>query len=143
MESILTMIMSLLFPPPHYILFEPLNDTQTLQIWNAYKFEHSSSCEFEVVDAAKLNSVDTFTPFFEGWITRKCSKRFRVLLVLHSEFLTFSCQQVLRRSLEQRSFRCRVWFHVEDPTQLQPAIISRCVTKRIDSDINNPRIEVL
>jgi DNA polymerase III delta prime subunit len=65
------------------------------------------------------------------------------LLVLHSEFLTFSCQQVLRRSLEQRSYRCRVWFHVEDPTQLQAAIISRCVTKRIDSGINKPRIEVL
>jgi hypothetical protein len=45
--------------------------------------------------------------------------------------------------LEQRSFRCRVWFHVEDPTQLQPAIISRCVTKRIDTDINKARIEVL
>ena len=135
--------MSLLFPPPHYILFEPLNDTQTLRLWNAYKFEHSDLCEFEVVDAAKLNSVDTFTPFFEGWITRKSARRFRILLVLHSEFLTFSCQQVLRRSLEQRSFRCRVWFHLEDPTQLQSAIISRCITKRIDSDINKPRIEVL
>ena len=135
--------MSLLFPPPHYILFEPLNDTRTLQLWNAYKSEHTDSCEFEVVDAAKLNSVETFTPFFEGWITRKSSSRVRILLVLHSEFLTFSCQQVLRRSLEQRSFRCRVWFHIEDPTQLQPAIMSRCITKRIDSDIHRPRIERL
>lgn len=135
--------MSLLFPPPHYILFEPLNDTQTLRLWNTYKSEHTDSCEFEVVDAAKLNSVETFTPFFEGWITRKSASRVRILLVLHSEFLTFSCQQVLRRSLEQRSFRCRVWFHIEDPTQLQPAIMSRCIAKRIDSDIHTPRIETL
>jgi DNA polymerase III delta prime subunit len=132
--------MVLNYPPPHYILFEPLNDVQTLQIWNAYKSDHRDSCEFEVVDAAKLHSIETFTPWFENWITRKSFAKFRVLLVLHSEFLTFSCQQVLRRSLEQRSYKCRVWFHIEDPTQLQPAIISRCIVKRIDTHINTPRI---
>lgn len=132
--------MVLNYPPPHYILFEPLNDVRTLQIWNAYKSDHIDSCEFEVVDAAKLHSIETFTPWFENWITRKSFAKFRVLLVLHSEFLTFSCQQVLRRSLEQRSYKCRVWFHIEDPTQLQPAIISRCIVKRIDTHINTPRI---
>lgn len=131
------------YPPPHYILFEPLNDVRTLRVWNAYKFEHSDSCEFEVVDAAKLHSIETFTPWFENWITRKSFSQFRILLVMHSEFLTFSCQQVLRRSLEQRSYKCRVWFHIEDPTQLQPAIISRCIVKRIDTHINTPRISKL
>lgn len=135
--------MALKFPPPHYILFEALNDSQTLQIWNTYKSQHRDSCEFEVVDAAKLHSVDTFSPWFEDWITRKSSCRFRILLVLHSEFLTFSCQQVLRRSLEQRSFKCRVWFHIEDPTQLQPAIVSRCILKRIDNHIHKPRIDTI
>jgi DNA polymerase III delta prime subunit len=57
--------------------------------------------------------------------------------------LTFSCQQVLRRSLEQRSFKCRVWFHIEDPTQLQPAIVSRCILKRIDNHIHKPRIDTI
>jgi DNA polymerase III delta prime subunit len=133
--------MSLIFPPPHYLLFEPLNDRQTLGIWNSYKLNHTTSCEFEEIDAARIHSVETFTPWFENWITRKSNVRVRILLVLHSEFLTFSCQQVLRRSLEQRSFKCRVWFHIEDPTQLQPAIVSRCVTKRIPTYIHTPRIE--
>jgi DNA polymerase III delta prime subunit len=130
-----------MFPPPHYLLFEPLNDRQTIEIWNTYKIQNTKSCEFEEIDAARLHSVETFTPWFENWITRKSNVRVRILLVLHSEFLTFSCQQVLRRSLEQRSFKCRVWFHIEDPTQLQPAIVSRCVTKRIPTYIHTPRIE--
>ena len=135
--------MDLLFPPPHYVLFEPLNDSETLQIWDAYKSKNKDSCEFEVVDAATIYSVESFIPWFEGWMTRKSSARLRVLLVLHSEFLTFSCQQVLRRSLEQRSFKCRVWFHVEDPTQIQPAILSRCVVKRIPTHIHTPNIRTL
>lgn len=135
--------MSLVFPPPHYVLFEPLNDIETLKQWNSYKVQYGHLCEFEEVDAAKLNSIETFTPWFENWMTRKSSARVRILLVLHSEFLTFSCQQVLRRSLEQRSFKCRVWFHIEDPTQLQPAILSRCVLKRISTYIHRPRIERL
>lgn len=135
--------MSLIFPPPHYLLFEPLNDIETLRLWDSYKLQYSNSCEFEEIDAAKIHSIETFTPWFENWMTRKSSARVRILLVLHSEFLTFSCQQVLRRSLEQRSFKCRVWFHIEDPTQLQPAIISRCVSKRISTYIHTPRIEQL
>jgi DNA polymerase III delta prime subunit len=126
----------LLFPPPHYILFEPLNDKNTLEIWEDYKNKHN--CEYVVLDAATNHSIETFAPWIENWMSQLPSKavRFRVLLVLHSEFLTFSCQQVLRRLLEQRSFRCRVWFHVEDPTAIQPAIQSRCIIKRIPTYIN-------
>ena len=134
--------MDLAFPPPHYILFEPLNDSQTLKVWRTYRQLHPV-CEYEVVDAAKINSIDVFVPWFDNWVTRKSSARTRVLLILHSEFLTFACQQVLRRSLEQRAFKCRVWFHVEDPTALQPAIQSRCILKRITTDIHVPNIEYL
>lgn len=129
---------TLAFPPPHYILFEPLNDTNMLKIWEEYKQEHQD-CEYEEMDASLNHSVETFAPWIENWISRLPSKqtRFRVLLILHAEFLTFSCQQVLRRLLEQRSFRCRVWFHIEDPTGIQPAIQSRCIIKRIPTNIHS------
>lgn len=130
--------MSLVYPPPHYILFEPLNDIITLSLWDDYKSKHKD-CEYEIIDAARIHSVEMFSPWFENWMTRKSNARTRILLVLHAEFLTFSCQQVLRRSLEQRSFKCRVWFHLEDPTGLQPAILSRCITKRIETHIKPPR----
>lgn len=131
------------YPPPHYAFFEPLNDTETMNMWSSYKNLHPD-CEFDEIDAAVINSVDTFSPWFENWITRVPSKqktRFRILLILHSEFLTYSCQQMLRRSLEQRSFKCRVWFHIEDPSTIQPAIFSRCIIKRISHTIHNPYIK--
>lgn len=133
---------TLIFPPPHYILFEPLNDQETLNLWSAYK-SNNPACEYQVIDAAKINSIENFSPLFEGWITRKSSHRVRILLILHSEFLTFACQQVLRRLLEERSYKCRVFFHVEDPTSIQPAIHSRCVVKRIQTHIHKPRVEIL
>lgn len=134
----------LLFPPPHYFLFEPLNDHETIKLWNDYKTKYSKECEFSEVDAAELNSVDNFAPWFDNWISQvpaKQSTRFRVLIIYHAEFLTYSCQQMLRRSLEQRSFKCRVWFHVEDPTNIQSAIMSRCITKRIPTYIHTPLIK--
>jgi len=134
--------MNLLFPPPHYILFEPLNDKETLNAWGEYKHAHPL-CEYELVDAADIHSIETFAPWFENWITRKSSARMRILLILHAEFLTFTCQQVLRRYLEQRSYRCRVWFHIEDPGQLQAAIQSRCIVKRIPTHIHVPCIKQL
>lgn len=136
-------IMEIQYPPPHYLFFEPLNDIETIKMWNAYQTLHPD-CEYEEIDASVVNSVDTFSPWFENWITRIPSKqktRFRVLLILHSEFLTYSCQQMLRRSLEQRSFKCRVWFHVEDPSPVQPAIFSRCVLKLMPTYIHSPKIQ--
>jgi len=122
------------YPPPHYVLFEPLNDKETRKAWLEYKDKHNDTCEFDEVNAASLFSVETFAPWFDIWISsvpKKQSTRMRVLLIWHSEFLTFACQQMLRRQLEQRSFKNRVWFHVEDPTSLQSAILSRCITKRM------------
>lgn len=129
------------FPPPHYVLFEPLNDKETLKLWLEYKEKHSSNCEFEEIDACSYFSSELFTPLFDTWISRvpiKQSTKIRVLIIWHSEFLTFACQQMLRRKLEQRSFKNRVWFHVENPTSIQSAIISRCITKRIPTIINYP-----
>lgn len=134
------------YPPPHYLLFEPLNDIETLKLWSSYKEQYRNTCEFDLVDAAETNSVDKFSPWFENWIARipnQQSTRFRILLILHSEFLTYSCQQMLRRSLEQRSFKCRVWFHVEDPSTVQPAIMSRCIIKRIPTYVHTPTLKQL
>jgi hypothetical protein len=127
------------FPPPHYVLFEPLNDRNTKDEWEAYKQIHSDKCEFDEIDAASVFSVETFAPWFDMWISRvprKQSTRLRILMIWHAEFLTFACQQMLRRQLEQRSFKNRVWFHIEDPSTLQPAIFSRCITKRISNFIS-------
>ena len=51
--------MELLFPPPHYLLFEPLNDVETLKLWNDYKTKHEVTCEFDEIDATEMNSVAT------------------------------------------------------------------------------------
>ena len=134
------------YPPPHYILFEPLNDIETQKAWKEYKLLHEKECEFAEIDAAEMNTVETFSPWFYNWISQVAARqemRIRVLIVYHSEFLTFSCQQMIRRSLEERSFKCRVWFHVEDPTTLQPAIQSRCIVKRMPTYTNIPTITQL
>jgi DNA polymerase III delta prime subunit len=134
------------YPPPHYILFEPLNDVKTQKVWSDYKTKHKSTCEFTEIDAAEINTVETFAHWFHNWISQVADRqevRIRVLLVWHAEFLTFSCQQMLRRSLEERSFKCRVWFHIEDPTTLQPAIQSRCIVKRMPTYTHTPKIQQL
>jgi DNA polymerase III delta prime subunit len=132
------------YPPPHYILFEPLNDKETQKVWLEYKSLHKDTCEFHEIDAAEINSVDSFAPWFYNWITQVSTNQqshLRILMIFHAEFLTFSCQQMIRRSLEERSFKCRVWFHVEDPTTIQPAIQSRCIIKRIKGYIHSPIIK--
>ena len=128
------------YPPPHYVLFEPLNDQETFKAWSEYK-DLYPDLEYEEVDASILFSVETFAPWFDMWISRVPKKyaKLRILLIWHAEFLTFACQQMLRRQLEQRSFKNRVWFHIEDPTSLQQAIISRCITKRIPTFIHQPK----
>lgn len=119
------------FPPPHRVLYEPLNDVETGKIWNAYKIQHEHEADFEEVDAAEMNGMEDFAKWFNQWITfvpSRVTSRVRVLMIWHAHFLSLACQQMLRRSLEQRSFRCRVWFHIEEPS-LQAAIVSRCIVK--------------
>ncbi len=130
------------FPPPHRVLYEPLNDRETLALWTAYKAAHIHEADFEEVDAAVMNGMEDFAKWFNQWITFAPSRqgvRIRVLLIWHAHFLSLACQQMLRRSLEQRSFRCRVWFHIEEPT-LQSAILSRCIVKALPRYVHIPTI---
>jgi hypothetical protein len=119
------------FPPPHRVLYEALNDRETQLHWNAYKEKFAEQCEFEEVDAAVMNGMEDFAKWVVQWMSfvpQRAGIRYRVLMVWHAHFLSLACQQMLRRSLEQRSFRCRIWFHIEEPT-LQSAILSRCIVK--------------
>ena len=130
------------FPPPHRVLYEPLNDVETQSFWIAYKSAHQHEADFEEVDAAHMNGMEDFAKWFNQWITFVPSRqgiRVRVLIVWHAHFLSLACQQMLRRSLEQRSFRCRVWFHIEEPS-LQAAIVSRCIVKTMPSFFHMPTI---
>lgn len=119
------------FPPPHRVLYECLNDRETHSYWTAYKEKYADQCEFEEVDAAEMNGMEDFAKWVVQWMSFVPSRsgiRYRVLIVWHAHFLSLACQQMLRRSLEQRSFRCRIWFHIEEPT-LQQAILSRCIVR--------------
>jgi hypothetical protein len=130
------------FPPPHTLLYEPLNDKTTLDVWNSYKSKYQDECDFDEIDAALMNSMEDFAKWFAQWMTftpSRPSVRIRVLMIWHAHFLSLACQQMLRRLLEQRSFRCRVWFHIEEPT-IQPAIISRCIVKKMVTYSHVPRI---
>lgn len=130
------------FPPPHRVLYEQLNDSETTRLWTTYKAEHGHEADFEEVDAAVMNSMDDFARWFGQWVTFAPSRpgvRIRILMVWHAHFLSLACQQMLRRSLEQRSFRCRVWFHIEEPT-LQAAIVSRCIVKVLPDAVRIPKI---
>jgi hypothetical protein len=120
-----------------------MNDLETEKLWKTYKAAHEHECDFEEVDAAVTNSMEDFAKWFSQWTTFVTSKpgvRIRLLIVWHAHFLSLACQQMLRRSLEQRSFRCRVWFHIEEPT-LQSAIISRCIVKNLNAYSHIPVIK--
>jgi hypothetical protein len=130
------------FPPPHRVLYECLNDRETQAYWSAYKTEYADQADFEEVDAAVMNSMEDFAKWVAQWMTfapSRPSVRVRILIVWHAHFLSLACQQMLRRSLEQRSFRCRVWFHIEEPV-LQSAILSRCIVKVMPSYHHVPKI---
>jgi hypothetical protein len=119
-----------------------LNDRETTSLWNAYKTAHEHEADFEEVDATLLNGMEDFAKWFNQWITFAPSRtnvRVRILMVWHAHFLSLACQQMLRRSLEQRSFRCRIWFHIEEPT-LQAAILSRCIVKTLPRFVHMPQI---
>lgn len=113
------------FPPPHCIFYEALNDRAMAALWETTRAAHPDA-EFAEVDAALLNSVEEFSAWFEQWITTSSTASCRVLLIWHAHCLSAACQQMLRRSMEKRSFRSRVWFHIEEPNALQAALFSRC-----------------
>jgi len=120
------------FPPPHMVWYEALNDRAMEAIWRETKLAHPEA-EYTEISAAQTNSIDEFSGWFDQWTSRLSGARVRILLVWHAHCLSASCQQMLRRSMEKRSFKCRVWFHIEEPGSLQPAILSRCILRLLKS----------
>ena len=121
-----------LCPPPHMLWHEPLDDKSTRKIWADYTAKYEKDIEPSEIDAAEVCSVEEFSKHFEIWVTSKSSKRIKVLIVWHAHFLSLACQQTLRRWLETKSYRCRVWFHVEMLNNVQSAIMSRCILKFVN-----------
>ena len=117
------------FPPPHMLFHEPLDDREMIRIWTEYSA--NPDIESTEIDAASVCSVEEFGKIFEIWVTSKSSKRIKLLMVWHAHFLSLACQQSLRRWLETKSYRARVWFHVESMNNVQMAIQSRCILKSI------------
>jgi hypothetical protein len=95
------------------VLHEPLDDKSTRKLWSEYTQTYRDQLDISEVDAARLCSIDEFSKWFEIWVTSKSSKRIKLLIVWHAHFLSLACQQTLRRWLETKSYRCRVWFHAE------------------------------
>ena len=113
------------------VWYEALNDLTMSKVWSETKLAHPEA-EYTEISAAQTNSIDEFSVWFDQWTTRMSTARVRILLVWHAHCLSASCQQMLRRSMEKRSFKCRVWFHIEDPSSLQSAILSRCIIRVLD-----------
>lgn len=128
-------------PPPHMLFYEPLDDRKMIQEWESYKKENSD-IDYHEIDASIYYSVEEFGKLFEIWVSSKSSKRIKLLMVWHAHFLSLACQQALRRLLETKSFRSRVWFHVEYMNNIQSAIVSRCIVKQIQEIPSSPEIVI-
>lgn len=126
-----------LCPPPHMLWHEPLDDKSTRKLWSDYITKYEKDIEPSEIDAAEVCSVEEFSKHFEIWVTSKSFKRIKVLMVWHAHFLSLACQQTLRRWLETKSYRCRVWFHVEMLNNVQSAIMSRCILKFVNGIIHD------
>lgn len=123
--------MEIIFPPPHMLFHEPMDDREMTRVWNEYKTKHSADLDTCEIDAARVCSVDEFGKLFEIWVTSKSSKRIKLLMVWHAHFLSLACQQSLRRWLETKSYRARAWFHIEYVNNVQMAIQSRCISREL------------
>jgi len=102
-----------------------------IRVWSEYQKTHADQMDSFEIDAAEVCSVEEFGALFENWVTAKSAKRIKLLMVWHAHFLSLACQQSLRRWMETKSYRARVWFHVEYVNNIQSAIQSRCIVKHI------------
>jgi len=121
------------FPPPHMLFHEPMEDREMIRTWKDYTIKYAAELDTCEIDAADVCSVDEFGRLFEIWVTSKSSKRIKLLMVWHAHFLSLACQQSLRRWLETKSYRVRVWFHAEYVNNIQPAIQSRCILRNLNA----------
>jgi len=108
-----------------------MEDREMIRVWKEYTAKHADDLDICEIDAAEVCSVDEFGRLFEIWVTSKSSKRVKLLMVWHAHFLSLACQQALRRWLETKSYRARVWFHAEYVNNIQSAIQSRCILRNI------------
>lgn len=102
-----------------------------IRVWSEYQKTYADQMDSFEIDAAEVCSVEEFGALFENWVTAKSAKRIKLLMVWHAHFLSLACQQSLRRWMETKSYRARVWFHVEYVNNIQSAIQSRCIVKHI------------
>jgi DNA polymerase III delta prime subunit len=115
------------------LFHEPMDDREMIRVWSEYTTKHRENLDTFSIDAASICSVEEFGRLFEIWVTSKSTKRIKLLMVWHAHFLSLACQQSLRRWLETKSYRSRVWFHAEYINNIQSAIQSRCILKHIQS----------
>lgn len=113
------------------LFHEPMEDREMIRVWNNYQKTYAEQMDTFEIDAAEVCSVEEFGSLFENWVTAKSAKRIKLLMVWHAHFLSLACQQSLRRWMETKSYRARVWFHVEYVNNIQSAIQSRCIVKHI------------
>lgn len=126
-------------PPPHMVFFEPLDDRAVNELWIEYKVKNPD-IDYREIDAAVYFSIEDFARTFELWINSKSSKRIKLLMIWHAHFLSLASQQSIRRLLETKSFKARVWFHLEYINNFQPAILSRCILRNISQTPTSPEI---
>jgi DNA polymerase III delta prime subunit len=134
--------MTLHFPPPHMLFHEPMEDREMIRTWKEYTAKYGSELDTCEIDAADVCSVEEFGRIFEIWVTSKSSKRIKLLMVWHAHFLSLACQQALRRWLETKSYRARVWFHAEYVNNIQSAIQSRCILRKLESPTSDSVIPI-
>jgi DNA polymerase III delta prime subunit len=115
------------------LFHEPMEDREMIRTWKEYTAAHAADLDMCEIDAAEVCSVEEFGRIFEIWVTSKSSKRIKLLMVWHAHFLSLACQQALRRWLETKSYRARVWFHAEYVNNIQSAIQSRCILRKLES----------
>jgi len=113
------------------LFHEPMEDREMIRVWSEYQKTYGDQMDSFEIDAAEVCSVEEFGALFENWVTAKSAKRIKLLMVWHAHFLSLACQQSLRRWMETKSYRARVWFHVEYVNNIQSAIQSRCIVKHI------------
>jgi len=116
------------------LFHEPMDDREMIRVWKDYTMRNAEELDAYEIDAAEVCSVDEFGRLFEIWVTSKSSKRIKLLMVWHAHFLSLACQQALRRWLETKSYRARVWFHSEYVNNIQSAIQSRCILRNISAN---------
>ena len=101
--------MNIIFPPPHMLFHEPMDDREMIRVWNEYKTAHASELETFEIDAATVCSVDEFGKLFEGE-----SRVFRNKALINSETFVDTVRK-LRAFYDKNKNECFEHFGLELP----------------------------